>query len=340
MIVQLRADASPEEVEKVNSLLVSNGYSATDVRTHGGNYLIATGAGKIDIRRIGQLPAVRDVHRVSDSFKLVSRKWKVQRTLIDLGDGVTIHEDAFQFAAGPCSIESEAVMTRTVDFLRGEGIRIVRGGAFKPRTSPYSFMGGGIDALRSLCDCARPAGLKIISEVLEIGQIEDMLPWVDIFQVGARNSQNFNLLRELGKVNKPVLIKRGFSETLDELLQSAEYVFSNGNEKILLCERGIRSFETSYRNTLDINAVPLLKEKTHLPVFVDPSHGTGIRRFVEPVALAAIAAGADGLLLEVHPEPENAASDGQQTLNFAEMKSLLTKGNQLVGVRDSWKVSA
>ncbi len=326
MIITLDLSISSAQKHGVEALLSSERYRTTEVRTHTGHYLIAIGAREIDIRRIGHMPGVRDVHQVSDAYKLVSKKWKVSPTVIDLGDDVKVQAGCVQFIAGPCSIEEERVTARIVEFLHDQGVQIVRGGAFKPRTSPYAFRGGGIDALKCLHAEASKFRMKVISEVLEISQIEEMYPFVDIYQVGARNSQNFNLLAELGKVDKPVLIKRGISGTIDELLQSAEYVFSNGNEKILLCERGIRSFETSYRNTLDINAIPLLKEKSHLPVIVDPSHGTGIRRFVEPTGLAAIVAGADGLLFEVHPEPEKATSDGDQTLNFEEAGALIRKG--------------
>lgn len=329
MIITLESAILPEQREEIDRLLAGQGYKTTEVRTHSNRYLIAIGNKEIDIRRIGHMAGVRDVHKVSDSYKLVSRKWKVSPTVIDLGGGTKIQEGELQFLAGPCSIEEKSVTARIVEYLHKQGVKIVRGGAFKPRTSPYAFRGGGIEALKVLHSETSKYGMKIISEVLEISQIPDMHPFVDIYQVGARNSQNFNLLNELGKVDKPVLIKRGMSGTLDELLQSAEYVFSNGNERILLCERGIRSFETSYRNTVDINAIPLLKEKTHLPVIVDPSHGVGIRRFVEPVALAAIVAGADGILFEAHPEPEKASSDGDQTLNFEETASLISKGRRV-----------
>jgi 3-deoxy-7-phosphoheptulonate synthase len=201
----------------------------------------------------------------------------------------------------------------------------MRGGVYKPRSSPYSFRGLGMDGLRMFSEICHTHGIKIITEVMQVSQVEEMCPYVDIFQVGARNSQNFNLLDALGAVDNPVLIKRGISGSIDELLHSAEYVFSAGNERILLCERGIRTYETTYRNTLDLNAVPVLKEKTHLPVIVDPSHGIGIRRFVEPMALAALAVGADGLLIEVHEHPEKAFSDGAQSLNFSEFESLVRK---------------
>jgi len=207
----------------------------------------------------------------------------------------------------------------------------MRGGVFKPRSSPYAFRGLGISGLKMFSRLCRKKGIKIITEVMQVSQIEEMYEYVDVFQVGARNSQNFNLLDELGRVDKPVLIKRGMSGTLDELLQSAEYIFSNGNEKLMLCERGIRTYETAYRNTFDVNAIPLLKEKTHLPVIADPSHGIGLREHVSAVALAAAVAGADGIIYEVHERPEEAASDGQQTLNFSESAELVKKLVRLRG---------
>jgi 3-deoxy-7-phosphoheptulonate synthase len=199
----------------------------------------------------------------------------------------------------------------------------MRGGVFKPRSSPYAFRGLGIEGLKMFHAKCKQAGIKIISEVMQVSQIAEMVDYIDVFQVGARNSQNFNLLDELGKVDKPVLLKRGISGTLEELLYSAEYIFSAGNEKIILCERGIRTYETYYRNTFDINAIPTLKEKTHLPVIADPSHGIGVREHVPAIAVAAVAAGADGLIYEIHPSPEEAISDAQQTLNFDESSNLI-----------------
>ncbi|HEY4798778.1 MAG TPA: 3-deoxy-7-phosphoheptulonate synthase, partial [Bacteroidia bacterium] len=209
-------------------------------------------------------------------------------------------------------------------------IKIMRGGVFKPRSSPYAFRGMGIDGLKMFYRICKKNGIKIITEVMQVSQIDEMHDYVDIFQVGARNSQNFNLLDALGKADKPVLIKRGMSGTIDELLQSAEYIFSNGNEKLMLCERGIRTYETVYRNTFDINAIPILKEKTHLPVIADPSHGIGVREHVAAVAVAAAAAGADGIIYEVHEKPEEAASDGQQTLNFSESTELIALLRKMV----------
>jgi 3-deoxy-7-phosphoheptulonate synthase len=272
---------------------------------------------------------------VSDAYKLVSSKWKVQSSQIDLGEGVKIGRGHFQIMAGPCSIEGEKQIFETVQHLVQNNVKIMRGGVYKPRSSPYSFRGLGIEGLKAFYNACQKAGIKIITEVMQTDQIDSMHEYVDIFQVGARNAQNFNLLDALGSIDKPVMLKRGISGTINELLQAAEYVFSSGNEKILLCERGIRSFENSYRNTLDLNAIPILKSKSHLPVIVDPSHGIGIRKHVERMALAGVIAGADGLLVEVHQHPEKAFSDGQQTLCFREAKELYAHVNQTVEFRNN-----
>jgi len=227
--------------------------------------------------------------------------------------------------AGPCSIENEAQVEDMAGFLTRNNVAIMRGGVFKPRSSPYSFRGVGIEGLKYFSSICKQYGIKIISEVMHDEQIDKMCDYVDIFQVGARNSQNYNLLDALGKTDKPIMIKRGLSGTIDELLYSAEYIFSGGNEKIILCERGIRTFEKEYRNTLDLNAVPVLKAKTHLPVIVDPSHGTGKRNMVEPMALAAIMSGADGIMIEIHKTPEKAASDGEQSLTLSQTEILVKK---------------
>ncbi|MEL7222048.1 MAG: 3-deoxy-7-phosphoheptulonate synthase, partial [Bacteroidota bacterium] len=283
---------------------------------------IGVGKKEFDIRAIGTLAGIKDIHKVSDAYKLVSKKWRVDNTVIDLGDGVKIGEGSPAMMVGPCSIESEDQVALTIAHMQKNGISIMRGGVYKPRSSPYSFRGLGIDGLKMWHNQTKEASLKIITEVMMVDQIEEMYDYVDVFQVGARNSQNFNLLDALGEVDKPVLLKRGISGTIDELLASAEYIFSNGNERIMLCERGIRSYEKAYRNTFDINAMVMLKEKTHLPVIADPSHGIGVRRFVDKIALASAVAGADGIIMEVHHEPEKAFSDGQQTLSFAQAERL------------------
>lgn len=332
MIITLRSTITSDQIAEIQRELKDRSFSATRVTTQSGDYLVAIGANEIDIRVVGFLTGVQDVHHVSDVYKLVSRQWKVGETVVDLGDGVTIGGGGHTLMAGPCSIEDEEQVRKVVTFLASSGIRIMRGGVFKPRSSPYSFRGLGLEGLRMWSAIAREQGIKIVTEVLDASQIDSMCEYVDMFQVGARNSQNFTLLDELGKVDKPVLLKRGMSGTLEELLQSAEYIFSNGNEKILLCERGIRTYEKAYRNTLDLNAVPYLKEKSHLPVIVDPSHGIGVRRFVIPMALAGVAAGADGTIVEVHETPEVAKSDGAQTLNFEETRVLVKRIEALRGI--------
>jgi 3-deoxy-7-phosphoheptulonate synthase len=334
MIIQLENNIKVPVKEKIFSTINGIGYKTTEVKTQKGSYLVCIGKKDFDIRLIGSLEGVRDVHRVSEAYKLVSRKWKVGRTEIDLGDGVKINGNNLTIMAGPCSIESEEQVEKIIQHLVENKIKVMRGGVFKPRSSPYAFRGMGLEGLKMFHRLCRVNGIKIITEVMQVSQIADMIDYVDVFQVGARNSQNFNLLDELGKVDKPVLIKRGMSGTIDELLQSAEYIFSNGNEKLMLCERGIRTYETAYRNTFDINAIPILKEKTHLPVISDPSHGVGIREYVPMVALAAMLAGADGIIYEVHEKPEEAASDGQQTLNFNESAQLIKKLRSIYKMKD------
>ncbi|VXD10841.1 3-deoxy-7-phosphoheptulonate synthase [Marinoscillum sp. 108] len=325
MIIQLEPNITAEQKEGLKAQIASLKYKTNDVKTQMGEYIIGIGKEKFDVRNIGHLPGIKDIHIVSDDYKLVSRKWKVNRTAIDLGDGVLIGDGHFAMMAGPCSIEGEENIEKTIQHLKENDIKIMRGGVYKPRSSPYSFRGMGIDGLKLWYKAARENGIKIVTEVMQVSQIAEMYDYVDIYQVGARNTQNFNLLDELGKVDKPVMIKRGISGTIDELLYSAEYVFAGGNERLLLCERGIRTYEKASRNTFDINAIPILKEKTHLPVIADPSHGVGIRDYVEPVALAATVAGADGVIFEIHEKPEKAFSDGQQTLDFEESAKLIRK---------------
>jgi len=325
MIIQLEHSIKPEQKQAIIKKVNSFKYEANEVKTQAATYLIGIGSKEFDIRQIGHMPGIQDIHIVSDSYKLVSRKWKVKPTVIDLGDGVTIGNAGLAIMAGPCSIEGEEQIVQTIEHLKSNGVRIMRGGVYKPRSSPYAFRGMGIDGLKLWYKYAREAGIKIVTEVMQVSQIEPMLEYVDIFQVGARNTQNFNLLDALGEIVKPVMIKRGISGTIDELLYSAEYVFSGGNEKLLLCERGIRTYEKASRNTMDLNAIPILKEKSHLPVVADPSHGIGIRRHVEPIALASVMAGADAVIYETHSNPFKAFSDGQQTLDFKESEKLIKK---------------
>lgn len=336
MIIQLKASIAAADKEAIVGNVKSLGYKATEVKTQENLYIIGIGKKDFDIRLLGQMKGIEDIHRVSDDYKLVSRKWKVERTHIDLGDQVIIGNGSLSLMAGPCSIEDEGQVQQTIDHLVKNGIRIMRGGVFKPRSSPYAFRGLGIDGLKMWYTLARKAGIKIITEVMQVSQIAEMYDYVDVFQVGARNTQNFNLLDELGKVDKAIMIKRGISGTIEELLYSAEYVFAAGNEKLMLCERGIRTYEKASRNTMDLNAIPILKEKTHLPVIADPSHGIGIREYVDPIALAAVIAGADGVIYETHQKPEEAASDGQQTLDFEESARLIDKLRKVYALRESF----
>ena len=329
MIIQLKDDIREPAFRLLTGAVESLGYKFNKVKTQNGRYLVCIGKKKIDLRTIGFLDGVKDIHVVSDPYKLVSGKWKVGKTRIKIGGDLAIGNGEFQVMAGPCSIEGEDQIKSTINHLKANGIKIMRGGVYKPRSSPYSFRGLGIEGLKLWHELASEAGIKIVTEVMQVSQIESMYDYVDIFQVGARNSQNFNLLDELGKVDKPVLLKRGISGTIEELLQSAEYIFSNGNEDIILCERGIRSFENAYRNTMDINAITILKDRSHLPVVADPSHGIGVRKYVDSIALASVAAGADGIIMEVHSCPEKAFSDGQQTLDYGQSSQLIHKINQI-----------
>lgn len=338
MIIQLQPDITDSQKEKLISKVNEIGYKTTEVKTQLGDYIIGIGKNEFDIRRIGQMDGIQDIHIVSDEYKLVSKKWKAKPTSVDLGDGVFIKDGEMAIITGPCSIESEEQIRKVVNHCVENGITMMRGGVFKPRTSPYAFRGMGIEGLQLWHSIAAPSGIKIVTEVMQPSQIEDMYPYVDVYQVGARNSQNFNLLDELGKVDKAVMIKRGISGTIEELLQSAEYVFAGGNEKLILCERGIRTYERASRNTLDLNAIPILKAKSHLPVIVDPSHGIGIRAYVPQMALAGVMAGADGIIYESHEVPEKAYSDGQQTLDFAQSARLAAWIREIFAKRKTFEL--
>jgi 3-deoxy-7-phosphoheptulonate synthase len=325
MIIKINPNLEISQKADLTGKIESIGFELKNIRTQFAEYLVAIGKPKFDIRAVGNLEGVQDIFAVNDKHELVSNKWKTAPTIIQLDENTSIGGDELCIMAGPCSIESSGQVEEMAAFLVKNGVGIMRGGVFKPRSSPYSFRGVGIEGLKYFSSVCREYGIKIITEVMHDEQIDKMCDFVDIFQVGARNSQNYNLLDALGRTDKPVMIKRGLSGTIDELLYSAEYIFSGGNEKIILCERGIRTFEKEYRNTLDLNAVPVLKAKTHLPVIVDPSHGTGKRWMVEPMALAAIMSGADGIMIEIHKTPEKAASDGEQSLTLSQTESLVRK---------------
>ncbi|MDX9768825.1 MAG: 3-deoxy-7-phosphoheptulonate synthase [Tenuifilaceae bacterium] len=333
MLVQLDRNCSESTANTVFNQLTDLDLKPTRVTTNNGLYLICVGKKEVDIRSVGNMKGIKDVHIVDDDSPLVSSKWKVNPTTICLGNGINISRNDLTIAMGPCAIENEGQVEQVVAFLKENGIKIMRGGIFKPRSSPYAFRGLGIEGLKFFAQHCLANGIKVVSEVMQVSQIDEMYPYVDIFQVGTRNAQNFNLLDALGRLDKPILLKRGMSSTIQEFLASAEYIFSNGNERIILCERGIRTFEKMYRNTLDLNAIPLLKEKSHLPVFCDPSHGIGIREHVETMALSSVMAGADGVLMEIHPTPEKAYSDGQQTLNFFEAKKSIDRLKETSAIR-------
>lgn len=315
MIVAMLEEASEDQIQNVTNHLIGMGFAVH--RTTGARQSVLAAVGKrieFDIRDIEVLPGVQNVHRISAPYKLVGRPFRPEGTVVKLPNGIEVGGKEVVVMAGPCSVESREQIFAAAEVVAKAGAKVLRGGAFKPRSSPYTFQGLGIEALKLLREAAGRHGLLVISEVMEISQIEPMLPYVDIFQAGARNMQNFNLLRELGKIRKPVLLKRGIAATIEELLLSAEYIMSGGNYDVILCERGIRTFETYTRNTLDISAIPIVHKLSHLPITSDPSHGTGLRDKVAPMARASVAAGADALLIEVHPDPDRALSDGAQSL--------------------------
>ncbi len=280
------------------------------------------------------LSGVHNAYRISSPYKLAGRGFRPEGTRITFPNGLVIGGDEVVIMSGPCSVESRDQIRLSASQVAAAGAQFLRGGAYKPRSSPYSFQGMGVEGLKIMREAADEYGLLVITEVMEISQIEAMLPYIDCFQVGARNMQNFNLLRELGHVRKPVLLKRGISATIEEVLLSAEYILSGGNYDLMLCERGIRTYETATRNTMDISAIPVLKKLTHLPVFADPSHGVGIREFVPALALASVAAGADGLLMEMHPNPDRAMSDGAQSLFPDQLTQLVAKLRKLAPIVD------
>jgi len=321
----MQEGASEAQMEAVISRLVEMGFTVH--RSTGVRHTVLGGVGPqddFDPAVLEVMAGVKECHRIVSPYKLASRHFSPGGTVIKIGP-VEIGGSKVITMAGPCSIENEHQIEDTAAIVAKAGAQIIRGGAFKPRSSPYSFQGLGEEGLKIMRAAADRQGLLTISEVMDQVQIPLLVQYSDILQVGARNMQNFNLLRELGKVRKPVLLKRGIAGTIEELLLSAEYVMSGGNYQVLLCERGIRTFETSTRNTMDIAAMPVLTRLTHLPVIADPSHGTGKRDYVLPMARASVAAGADGLLVEVHPDPDRAISDGAQTLRPDQFSQMMTE---------------
>jgi 3-deoxy-7-phosphoheptulonate synthase len=324
MIVAMQEKATEEQIDFVIDAMVDAGVGVH--RTTGASQTILAGVGptaSVDLSKFELLPGVLHVHRISSPYKLAGRGFRPEGTVVEFRNGVKVGNERVVVMAGPCSIESHDQIFETAARVKAAGGSFLRGGAFKPRSSPYAFQGMGILGLELMRQAADAHGLLVVSEVMEIAQIELMLPYVDLLQVGARNMQNFNLLRELGQVRKPVLLKRGIAATIEELLLSAEYILSGGNYDVILCERGIRTYETATRNTMDISAIPVVKKYSHLPIVADPSHGTGRRDMVAPMAKAAVAAGADAVIVEVHPNADKAASDAAQTLYLDQFDKLM-----------------
>jgi 3-deoxy-7-phosphoheptulonate synthase len=336
MVIVLKKNPNQEQVERLKNWLFDRNINVQTIEGTQSTVMGLVGdTSSVEIELIQALDVVENVKRIQEPYKRANRKFHPSDSLIDLR-GTKIGGNNFTLMAGPCSVESEEQIISIAKNVKDCGAEILRGGAFKPRTSPYAFQGLRGEGIKLLLKAKKETGLKIITEIMDLSQLE-LFADVDIIQVGARNMQNFELLKELGKAGKPVLIKRGLSSTIQELLMSAEYVMAGGNENIILCERGIRTFETATRNTLDLSCVPVLKEQSHLPVIIDPSHAVGIAKYVKPMSLAAAAAGADGLIIEVHNDPEHAMCDGQQSITpqtFAELTNQLNKILPAVGKRE------
>jgi 3-deoxy-7-phosphoheptulonate synthase len=336
MMIIMKSNATPQEVEHVIekiksvglSVHLSQGVETTIIGAIGETHGMPTDQFEV-------LDGVEAVQRITQPFKLASRQFHPENSIFPI-DGFSVGGDELALIAGPCSVESRSQIIETAHAVKEAGANALRGGVFKPRTSPYSFQGLGEEGLEYLAEAREQTGLPVVVEIMSQVQIDVMVKYVDVLQVGARNMQNFNLLRVVGKTQTPVLLKRGLSASVEELLMSAEYILSGGNKQVLLCERGIRTFETATRNTTDINAVPVLKSLTHLPVILDPSHSTGHFDFVDAIARAAVAAGADGLIVEVHPDPAHAMSDGRQSLKperFAAMVKQVSQIAEIMGRR-------
>ena len=328
MIVIVKDSARPEQIENLKK-----DFEAMGLQVHLSQGMNTTLLGlvgdttSVDIGKIASLEIVEEVKRIQEPYKKANRKFHPQDTVVDV-NGVKIGGGEFQVIAGPCSVETEEQICLVAREVKKSGAALLRGGAFKPRTSPYSFQGLHGDGIKLLLEAKKETGLPIVTEIMNYDDI-DLFEDVDVIQVGARNMQNFELLKQLGKLNKPILLKRGLANTIEEWLMSAEYIMAGGNENVILCERGIRTFETKTRNTLDLSAVPMIKKLSHLPVIIDPSHATGLPWMVEPMTLAAIAAGADGVMIEVHNDPPKALCDGAQSLRPDQFDALMQKVKKL-----------
>jgi len=336
MIVVMKKGASAQALAEVEKRIVELGYQPHVIHGETRNVIGAVGdeGGKDKLQSLELLSGVERVVPIMKPYKLASREVQSQSSEVEIAPGLVVGGSEFVVMAGPCSVESREQICTTAELVKQAGARVLRGGAFKPRTSPYSFQGLEEDGLKLLAEARELTGLPIVTEVVNPRDVELVARYADIMQVGARNTQNFALLKMLGQLDKPILLKRGMATTVQEFLMSAEYILSEGNRKVILCERGIRTFETATRNTLDISAVPVLKSQTHLPVLIDPSHATGHAHLVPPMCYAAVAAGADGLIVEVHPCPEEAASDGPQSLRPPDFSAMMTKLRRFVEAAD------
>jgi len=336
MIIAMQSGATDEQINHICDRIRGFGYMPHVIRGEERTVVAAIGHGdkKEHIEHLKSVDGVEDAFPILQPFKLVSKEVRKQKSAIKIGN-VTIGDGSFVVMAGPCSVEGREQLMTTAESVAKSGAHLLRGGAYKPRTSPYDFQGMAEDGLKLLAEARANTGLAVITEVLDTGDVELVAEYADVLQVGTRNMQNFALLKKLGEINKPVMLKRGLSATIKEFLLSAEYIVTHGNPNVILCERGIRTFETATRNTLDLAAVPLLNELTHLPVVIDPSHATGKRSLVRPLSKASVAVGADGLMAEVHPKPEEAWSDGPQSLRLDEFAQLMRDIEPYVNLRKS-----
>lgn len=336
MIIVMKKDASEADQGDVEKKIIELGYHPHIIEGETRNVIGAVGEerGKEKLNILQSMPGVDNVVPILKPYKLASREVQPEPSAVEIAPGLSIGGKEFVVIGGPCAVEGREQICDTAVAIKASGARALRGGAYKPRTSPYSFQGMEEDGLKLLAEAREKTGLPIVTEVVNPRDVELVAKYADIMQVGARNTQNFALLKMLGQLDKPILLKRGMSTTIQEFLMSAEYILSEGNRRVILCERGIRTFETATRNTLDLAAVPVLKQQTHLPVIIDPSHATGHASLIAPMSYAAAAAGADGLIIEVHPCPEKAASDGPQSLRFDDFDVLMKKLRQFVEVAD------
>lgn len=332
MLVVMQSDASPEQVDRVLAAIRDLGLTPHALPGATRTAIGITGnTGAVDSRRLEVLPGVTECIRVTKPYKLASREMHRDDTVVKLPQA-TVGPGTFTVVAGPCSVESEKLIFQTAEFLLSKGVKLLRAGAFKPRTSPYAFQGLGREGLAILRKVREKTGIGVVTELMDTEEAAAVEEAADVIQIGARNMQNFALLKRVGRCRKPVLLKRGLSATLEEWLMAAEYVLAGGNYQVVLCERGVRTFADHSRNTLDLSVIPPAKAVSHLPIFVDPSHGTGKRAYVPAMALAGLAAGADGLLIEAHPDPDQALSDGAQSLDFAGLEKLLGQLKTLAAV--------